>query len=255
MKKQKVFYYKTLDDEVEVDDITPPHIDANFRYEPKNIFSKFWEWFYYRIIIFPIGFLWCKLKGIKYVGAKKIRKCKTGCFVYGNHTNKLSDAFSPSLISPHKKPYLIVNPKNLNIPVLGASTKYLGAMPLPDGLEAHKNFLDALNHKIKTKHPIFIYPEAKIWPFYTKIRPFQSHAFRYPVKLDVPVFCVTTTYQKNKRGKCKTVVYVDGPFLVDKQQSPKQAQQNLCDEVLKTMQQRASLSDFETYQYKQLQGD
>lgn len=253
MKKQKVYYFKTLSDEVEIDDIKPKKIDKNFKYETKNPFLKFWEWFYYRVIIFPIGWFWCRIKkGIKYVGAKKIRKLKTGCFVYGNHTNKLSDAFSPSMISHQKKPYLIVNPKNLNLPFFGASTKYLGAVPLPDGIEAHKNFLKSIEHKLKKNHPIIIYPEAKIWPCYTKIRPFDSQSFRYPIKFDVPVFSVTTTYQKNKRGKCKIVVYVDGPFEVDKTLNPKEAQQKLHEQVIMQMQKRSELSNFETYVYKQL---
>ena len=65
--KQKTYYYSTYEDEVEQDNITPPKIDKNYKYLPKNIFSKFWSWFYYRIIIFPIGWLYCKFKGFKYI--------------------------------------------------------------------------------------------------------------------------------------------------------------------------------------------
>ena len=256
MEKQKTYYYKSLNDEVEIDNIVPPKIDANYKYVQKNWFLKFWEWFYYRIIIFPIGWFWCRcIKHIKYVGAKKIRKCKTGYFVYGNHTNNLSDAFSPSIISSNKKPYLVVNPKNLNVPVFKSSTRFLGAMPLPEGLEAHKNFLSAMELRLKQKHGIFIYPEAKIWPFYTKIRPYDSKSFRYPAKYGVPVFCVTTTYQKNKNGKRKIVVYVDGPFYPDKNLEVKQNQEMLFENVFKTMNERAKLSSFETHIYKQQEGD
>ena len=85
-------------------------------------------------------------------------------------------------------------------------------MPLPEGLEAHKNFLNAMEYRLKQKHGIVIYPEARLWPYYTKIRPYDDQSFRYPAKYLVPVFCVTTTYQKTKKGKLKTVIYVDGPF-------------------------------------------
>lgn len=256
MKKTKVYYYRTLQDEVEHDNIVPPKIDTNYKYISKNIFAKIWEWFYYRIIIFPIGWFWCRcIKHIKYVGAKKIRKCQTGYFVYGNHTNNLSDAFSPSMLSPSKKPYLIVNPNNLNVPVLGSSTKFLGAMPLPDGLEAHKNFLSAVEQRIKNKKGIVIYPEAKIWPCYTGIRPFDERSFRYPAKLDVPAFAITTTYQKNKKGKCKMVVYVDGPFCADANLSVKEKQIYLHNEVFNAMQQRSKSSNFETNKFIKLEGE
>ena len=250
--EQKTYYYSTYEDEVEQDNITPPKIDKNYKYLPKNIFSKFWAWFYYRIIIFPIGWLYCKFKGFKYVGAQKIRKCKTGFFMYGNHTNKFSDVFSPSFLSPNKKPYLIVNPKNLNIPVLHSSTKYLGAMPLPEGLEAHKNFLNAMEYRLKQKHGIVIYPEARLWPYYTKIRPYDDQSFRYPAKYLVPVFCVTTTYQKTKKGKLKTVIYVDGPFYPNSELSLKENQQQLYNQVRNAMEQRAQLSNYQVCNYQQI---
>ena len=252
MKQKKTYYYNTLEDEVEHDNIVPPKIDKNYNYTQKNIFSKFWAWFYYRIIIFPIGWLYCKFKGFKYIGAKKIRKCKTGFFMYGNHTNKFSDVFSPSMLSPNKKPYLIVNPKNLNVPILHSSTKYLGAMPLPDGLEAHKNFLNAIEYRLKQKHGIIIYPEAKLWPYYTKIRPYDDQSFRYPVKFNVPTFCITTTYQTTKRGKCKTIIYVDGPYYPKPELTFKQNQQELHKIVFDTMINRSKLSNFNKCNYQQI---
>jgi len=247
--KKKVYFYHTLYDEVLPNNRTPPKIDAHYRYIPRNIFAKLWSWFYYRIIIFPIGWFYCKFKGIKYVGLDKIRKCKTGYFVYANHTNQYSDVFSPSMLTPTRKPYLIVNPQNLNLPMLGASTKYLGALPLPDDLTAHKNFLGAIEHRLGQKHGIIIYPEARLWPYYTGIRPYDDGAFRYPVKYNVPTFCVTTTYQIGKNGKCKIIVYVDGPYNIDSSLSAKQNQANLCLQVKNTMQDRARKSDFKRRDY------
>ena len=172
--------------------------------------------------------------------------------MYGNHTNKFSDVFSPSMLSPNKKPYLIVNPKNLNVPILHSSTKYLGAMPLPDGLEAHKNFLNAIEYRLKQKHGIIIYPEAKLWPYYTKIRPYDDQSFRYPVKFNVPTFCITTTYQTTKRGKCKTIIYVDGPYYPKPELTFKQNQQELHKIVFDTMINRSKLSNFNKCNYQQI---
>lgn len=251
--KKKIFYH-TLSDDLEDDHIETPVIDKNFKYMTKNPFVNAWAWIYYHIIIFPIGWFWCRcIKHIKYVGAKKIRKCKTGYFMYGNHTNRFSDAFSPSVIKPTKKPYLIANPNNVNVPFLGSSTKFLGVLPLPTGLEAHKNFLHAIEHRLNQKHGIVVYPEAKIWTNFTGIRPFDSQSFKYPVKYNVPVFCVTTTYQTTKRNKCQMVLYIDGPFYPDKTLDAKTDQQRLHDIVESTMKTRAKNSNFETFCYQQIQ--
>ncbi len=76
-----------------------------------------------------------------------------------------------------------------------------------------KNFLATIEEKIKNKHSITIYPEAHIWPYYTKIRPFKEVSFKYPIQLNAPVYCITNTYQNyGKHNKIQLVTYVDGPF-------------------------------------------
>ena len=80
------------------------------------------------------------------------------------------------------------------MPVFGHVTPYLGALPLPDDREAMKHFLDEIAKKIEQDKCVMIYPEAHIWPNYTKIRPFTDSSFRYPVQLKSPVMCFTNTY-------------------------------------------------------------
>ena len=55
-------------------------------------------------------------------------------------------------------------------------------------------------------HPIIVYPEAHVWPYYTKIRPFKTSAFTFPVEEEKEVYCATTTYQKSKLFKKPKVV-------------------------------------------------
>ena len=91
-----------------------------------------------------------------------------------------------------------------------------------------------------------IYPEAHVWPYYTKIRPFISASFKYPTKLDAPSFSMTTTYQKRKRGKRpKMVVYIDGPFSGSDSRE-------LCEAVKAKMEERSKLSNNEYIEYKTL---
>ena len=177
MKKQKAFYYTSLEDEVEKQTLSEIIIDQNYKYTSNNFFYKIFEFIYYYIIMRPVAFCICKAKRVKWINKKALKQSKkTGCFIYGNHTNNLTDTFGPPVMSA-KKPFFIVNSKNLNLPLFKKSTKMLGALPLANTLSAQKNFMSAIESKIKKHHPIVIYPEAKIWPCYTDIRPFKSTSF------------------------------------------------------------------------------
>ena len=57
---------------------------------------------------------------------------------------------------------------------LGNSIQLLGAIPIPNNKNGMKNFINAIETHINKKHSITIYPEAHIWPYYTKIRPFKA---------------------------------------------------------------------------------
>ncbi|MGN1221753.1 MAG: 1-acyl-sn-glycerol-3-phosphate acyltransferase, partial [Christensenellales bacterium] len=108
---------------------------------------------------------------------------------------------------------------------------------------------NAVEGRIKKHHPIIIYPEAKIWPCYTGIRPFKTASFKYPVKYNVPCYSMTTTYQKTKRGKCKIVIYVDGPFYPDSNLTQKENEIMLHDKIYNQMTERAKNSNYESYTY------
>lgn len=53
----------------------------------------------------------------------------------------------------------------------------MGALPLPDDAVATKNFLQAVETRIGEKHAVTIYPEAHIWPYYTKNTTFSGYLF------------------------------------------------------------------------------
>ena len=137
----------------------------------------------------------------------------------------------------------------------------LGAIPIPTKRNGMPKFLDSVEDKVKRKYAITIYPEAHIWPYYTKIRPFKSVSFKYPVKYDTPVYCMTNTYQelgktekqkeKNRlKEKVQIVTYVDGPFYPNKELSLKEAQEDLRNRVYETMCERSKNSNIEIIEYK-----
>ena len=256
MKEQEIYYYSDeLNDEFSGSHITPRVIDEKYKYMHKNIFWNLAHFLVQNVLSVPIKVLYAKLKfRIKYIGKEKLKKYKKeGYFVYANHTQVFADTFLTSNVIYPKRNYLIVNPENVSMKFLGNFVQMFGAIPIPTGRDGMKNFLTAIKYHIQKGHSITIYPEAHIWPYYTKIRPFKSVSFKYPIELDKPVFCITNTYQKREKNKVKITSYIDGPFFVNKDLETKQEQKkDLRNRVYNQMVERSKNSNFEfiKYEYK-----
>lgn len=249
---QKIFYYDDeLNNEFSNAKIIPRKIDENYKYIHKNSFWIILA-FLFNLIAIPIKFIYPKVKfRIKYIGKEKLKAYKnTGYFVYVNHTQSFCDTFIPSNPIFPKMNYLIVNPENVSMPILGNCVQMLGAIPIPSNKSAMKNFLDKIDKVIKSGSAITIYPEAHIWPYYTKIRPFKSVSFKYPIDLNVPVFCMTNTYVKRgKSNKINIVTYIDGPFFQNENLSKQEQKQDLRNRVYEQMVKRSKNSNIEKIRY------
>ncbi len=250
-KEERVIYYE---DEINDDfAVTKNHkrrvIDGKFNYNRENnIFWRIWSFFIHYLIVKPVSHL-IMLFGYHYKikNKKVLNVCKKrGYFVFSNHTNYMPDAFIPNHLA-YKKTYIIVEPTAVSINGVANLVIALGGIPLGDTMDAKKNFMRSLK-ELSKKSIITIYPEAHIWPYYTKIRPFPSTSLRYPVMFDTPCYAVTNCYQKRKHSsKPKMVSYVDGPFYPDKSLAPKEAQAKLYNEVITAMRERAE--KYSTYEY------
>lgn len=254
MKENQIIYYTDeLNDEFSGAEITPRTIDGDYPYLHRNILWDFCSFMVQNFLSMPIKVLYSKIKfHIKYIGKEKIKPYrKNGYFFYGNHTQPFADTFIPSVGIYPKRNFFIVNPENISMKGLKHLVEMLGAIPIPGNKEAMKNFIKAITEKIEKGYSITIYPEAHIWPYYTKIRPFKEVSFEYPVKLKAPVFCFTNTYQKygKKQNKIQIVSYIDGPFFVDETLSNKEAKKKLRDEVYKSMVERSKNSNIEYIKY------
>ena len=254
LDKRKIIYFSDeLNDEFSTAKIEPKHIGDDYRYIRSSLGEKIARFFWYRIIFTPLATFYAKIiRRQRVVNAKLLKKFKfTGYFLYGNHTHALGDALMPHFLNFPKHNYTIVHPSNVSMKFFGKITPLLGALPLPDTKGAYKNFSDAIETRIKEKKCVIIYPEAHIWPYYTKIRPFTDTSFSYPIKHDVPTFCFTNTYQKRRFSKKPRVVtYVDGPFYASTDLSKKEQRKHLRDQVYECMCERAKLSNVEVIRYE-----
>ncbi len=246
--KGKTFYYSDpLSDDFAGTNIKRKPLPPDYCYLPKSRLRRAAAWVLHHLIATPVCFLYMKLScGQKIVGREKLRPYrKEGYFLYGNHTRKAGDAFTPSMAAFPKKAYLIVNADAVSIPFLKRVVEDLGAMPVPDSLQLHKKFLAAVEARAERREAIAIYPEAHIWPLYTGIRPFPAISFAYPVNTGKPAFAFTTTYRKRRPfGGVKATVFIDGPFFPDRSLPPKERKRDLRDRVFAAMETRSKLSSY-----------
>ena len=225
-------------------------IEDNYNYINNNILFKIMEFVVYRIIMTTIAFVFSFFKGIRIKNKRIVRKAHGRYFLYGNHVMMPYDAYIPNIIGFPRKSFIIVNPDAVSLRGVAWFVKMSGSLPVPSKITGLRNFMDAIERRMKHRHPIVIFPEAHIWPYYTKIRPFKATSFRYPVKLDKPAFCYTTTFQKRRFSKKpKIIVYVDGPFYYDKNLKGKMAEEELRNRIYNTMVERSKNSNYEYYKY------
>ncbi|MBR6033974.1 MAG: 1-acyl-sn-glycerol-3-phosphate acyltransferase [Clostridia bacterium] len=249
MEKEVIYYSDELNDEFSGTYTVPRVIDEKYNYS-KNPVWDFCSFIVQNFISMPIKIIYAKAKfNLKFVGKDKLKKCKKqGYFIYANHTQNFLDTFLPSLAVYPKRNFLIVNPENISVKGTGWFVEMLGAIPIPNTKNATKNFLKQIEKRVNKKSSITIYPEAHIWPYYTKIRDFKAVSFKYPVKLNKPCFAITNTYQvKNK--KIQMVSYIDGPFYPDNTLKEKEACQKLRDEIFECMTYKSKNSNVEKIKY------
>lgn len=252
MKDERVRYYQSDSDDFFQTGETY-HLSDDYRWIRKDFGSRFLSGLIYGLALI-FSSVYCRLfLHVRIVGAGKLRRQKGGFFLYGNHTQPVGDVFDPALACFPKRIYTVVSAANLFLPVIGRLLPYLGALPIPSSFHGMKEFTSAIEHRIRSGHPVVIYPEAHLWEYYTQIRPFSDTSFKYAVGLGVPSYSMTTTYQKRKFGKKPRItVYVDGPFAVEGA-NKRQAAALLRDQIFSQMQERAKSSSYAyiTYLRKQ----
>ena len=247
--KHTIVYYSSLTDDVvknEQQNFTLPDNYQIIKHNPINYIMRF----------LATGFAYLFTYGVmrvKVVGKDKLAKYKQqGYFIYGNHTQVLNDVFMPLTLFGWKQYYAIANQANWGIPFVGKFLLPYGGLPVGKNIKQAIHLLKSVKALTKDNAHIVIYPEAHVWPYYTKIRPFPETSFNFPIQANKASFVMTTTYQKNKfRKHPKITVYIDGPFFPDHSLPKKQQQKKLHNQVFHQLKERSKLSNYQYYQYQQ----
>lgn len=253
MMSNKIRYYNSFTDDLIESRNQEFKIPDNYKWVRTDFLSRFLSGAVYSLA-FILSSVYCRVfLHTRFKNSRVLRKnAKNGAFIYANHTQPVGDVFAPALAAFPHRIYTLVSPSNYGIPFIGKILPYLGALPVIGTLKGMKNLSAAIEYRLKQNKCIVVYPEAHVWEYYTGIRPFPDTSFKYPVKHGVPVFCMTSTYQKRRFGKKPAlVIYIDGPFYPDTTLSVKQQTTLLHDTVYNTMKKRSENSNCQYIRYEQ----
>lgn len=208
----RVFYYK---DEVEDDfaklSLERPKIDENYKFIRDNKINNFLSAILYYLIAIPVLHFIAFLDGVRVKNKKNLKPFKhQGLFIYANHTSYLDAFIIQALTSRFKRTNIIGYSDTSSIPFVKHIARALGYLPIPSTLKGTQKLMEAIEYYIDKKQNILIYPEAHIWPTYTKIRPFKKTSFHYPAKLNSPIIPIVSVYRKSKLSKHAKITLVVG---------------------------------------------
>lgn len=226
--KEKVFYYTDeLNDDFGNLPLSKKDVSKKldkYDYTHKNLIRRCFYNFLYWCIVHPILYCFCFLIGIKKENKenlkKYIKKCKElkkGGFIYGNHVSNFDAFQNQAYVFMNKRVNIIGYSNSLAHPFLSKIMNICGYLPLPSSTLQYRNFLNSLEKLCYKGEHTLIYPEAHIWPYYTKIRPFKDTSFHYPSKLNVPCLPIITVFIKRKFFKNPRRVILIGEYVIPKE--------------------------------------
>ncbi|WEV70944.1 1-acyl-sn-glycerol-3-phosphate acyltransferase [Lactobacillus sp. ESL0785] len=253
MVNRKYYYQQTTDDIV-ASKQQNYQLPSNYAIFPTTRLKKIWAKVL-RPLAWLISHIYTKfILKVHFVGREKLTaNKKQGFFIYGNHTQTFGDVVMPLSILPAQDYYALAAPANWGIPILGKLVLPYFGLPVSHERNLFRQLITAVKQVITAKKVVVIYPEAHVWPYYTKIRPFPATSMHFPVTLNAASYAMTTTYHKPKFGhKPHVIVYLDGPFYPDTHLHKKQAQEKLHDQIVTAMNKRAATSNYNYCTYHKI---
>lgn len=262
--KGHIFYYSDpLNDDFEkTNTLKRIELPKDYKYIHTNIFYRIYAFLLFWCIAKPVlktilFFGGVRVKGKKYI--KEVKKKGTGGFIYMNHTSFWDMIDIQAAVVPWRRSNIIGYTDTLTLPRFVRFLAIgLGFIPLPSSVSDYRKFDECLKYYYE-KHKRFtiIFPEAHIWPYYTKIRPYISTSFKYPAKLNAPVIPITSCFSKKRFfSKPKVTLYISKAIYPKEELSVNENKEYLRNECYKAMCEMAEkYSTYSYYEYKRVEKD
>lgn len=169
--------------------VTEIDFDETYAFYKKGLWYKVGRCLAY-YAAYSIGRIVCKfIHGIRFVGRENLKAYKSelggGCITVCNHVFRYDYICIMNGIRPHFQYYPAWNSKLLD------KDRHLvsltGGIPVPEKLSGLKAFFKAFDRHMSENAWIHFFPEAAMWPYYQRLRPFKKGAFILADKHDYPV--------------------------------------------------------------------
>lgn len=239
-KKSKVVEWSDeLNDDFDELNLDRPPVRRGYPYKRTNKVNNFFSDAFYYGIALPIFYLVAVFKGVKIENKKNLKLLKgSGAYIYSNHVSYFDVCKMASPVCFGRRVNILGYSDTTTIPVVKHLARALGYLPVP--LQGdYRNLTrlsDATKYYYDKKQFIVIYPEAHIWPYYTKIRNFRDASFTYPVLANAPVLPITTVWRKAKIGKKpKQTIVIGTPIYPINELNINENRKYLRDECYKQM--------------------
>lgn len=155
--------------------------------------------------------------GLKIDGMKKLRKLKgKGAITVANHVHTLDSTFLSLGMFPRKMQFSSIK-SNFEIPVIRWIVRLLGGFPIPENMAGMLKFAKDIGRALDKGQLIHFYPEAALWPYHEKLRPFKNGAFRFAVQFNAPILpCVIVFKERKFRKPAAKLIILDAIFPLQK---------------------------------------
>lgn len=239
----KIYCYSDeLNDDFEKKDKPLKPLPENYKYYKDNGLSKILTFIIYNVIARPFAFLYVKIRfHHKVVNRKTLKSVKGGGMLYINHTLMAGDAFIPNVLDFSRNNYILTGDRASSLSLMLPLMRSLGAIPVTaGGTVGLRKTSECVKKRMEEGALVTVYPEAHVWPYYTKVRDFSPASLKFAIDNSVPCFAVTNCYLKRKFGKTpKVVTYIDGPFYPDETLKKSESARDLKRRVYGAMKSRA----------------
>lgn len=213
-KTHTIYWSDELHDDFDEIGLSRPEVPKNYHYIRNNPFNNFVSDVFYYGIARPIFWIFLKCHSVKVVNKRNLKKAERhGAFIYSNHVSFI-DVLKFHVVAK-KRVNILGYSDSLSMPVVRNLCRALGYLPLPlaHDVDNFKRLGESFCYYTRKKQLILIYPEAHIWPYYTKIRNFIPSSFIYPAKCLAPVLPAVTIWRKPKFGKKPKQTIVFGNLI------------------------------------------
>lgn len=162
-------------------------VDEQYAYQSSNFCFLLFSNILYYGIAFPVLTILTKICfRLKIEGKENLKQVEGGAVSISNHVQFL-DCAMVGLAWGKRKVVYTTQEESFQIPFVRKLIRALNAIPIPKSMKNKKAFIQAVHHMLKQGKVVHFYPEAALWPYYTKIRKFKNGAFDFAIKNQVPI--------------------------------------------------------------------